>query len=64
MSEGEVGDYPALQEVFLDDSLEDFRGAGVVPDAFGINEGNRALSAYSEAIGFGPINEGLRADEV
>ena len=36
----------------------------MVPGAFGIDNGDRARDADPEAIGFGAVNERLRADEV
>jgi hypothetical protein len=50
--------------MLLDDAFEDFGGAGVVPGAFGVNDGDGAADADAEAIGLGAVDEGLGADEV
>lgn len=41
-------------KVFLDDPFEHRFGAGVVPDAIGIDDRNRPGGAYAQAIGLGP----------
>jgi hypothetical protein len=50
--------------MFLYDALQHFRGAGVIPNAFGIDDGDRALCADTKAIGFGAIDEWFWADKV
>ena len=62
--EGEVFDDFSTDEMLLDDSLDHFGGAGVVPNAFGINYGNGTLNADAETIGFGAIDHRLGTDEV
>jgi hypothetical protein len=61
--EGELGDGVAGEEVFLDDAFEDFGGAGVVPGAFGVDDGDGAVDADLEAIGLGAVDEGVGAGE-
>ena len=53
----------AADQVFLDDALEVFGSAGVIPDDIGINDGDGATDADPEAVGFGPVDEGLGAAE-
>lgn len=48
----------------LDDAFEGVGGAGVVPDTFGIDDGDGALDTDAEALDAGAIDEGLEADEV
>src|SRR5215469_10299665 len=64
LGEGEFGYYPALQQVFLDDSLQDLRSAGVVPDTFGIDDRDGALCADAQAVGFCAIDQRGWSDEV
>lgn len=40
-------------QVCLDYLLKNFRGTGVIPGAFGVNDGDRAACAESQAIGLG-----------
>ena len=56
-------DFPADQ-MFLNDALQHFRRAGVVPDAFGINDRNRPAHADAQAVGLGAINQRLRPGEI
>ena len=48
----------------MDDAFQHFRGAGVIPDAFGIDEGDRPAHANTQAIRFRAVNERLRSDQV
>ena len=64
VDEGELGDYAAIDEVFLDDLFEDFRSAGVVPDGFGVNDGDGAEGADAETVGLGTIDQGVGAGEL
>jgi len=48
----------------MDDAFEHFGGAIAVPDAFGINDCDRAVLANAEAVSFGPVDERLWADEI
>ncbi len=48
----------ASDEVLRDDSFEHFGSAGVIPDAFRVNDGNGATEADAEAVGFRPENGG------
>src|SRR5437588_3545013 len=62
--EGEALDNSAVNEVFLDDFLEDLWPAGVVPNTFGIYQGDGSMGADAQAIDFAAINQGLRPDEI
>ena len=53
----------AVDEVFLDDALEDFRRAGVVPGALGIDDRDGAACANAEAVGLGAVHFGLEANK-
>jgi len=64
LGEGEFGYYPALQQVFLDDSFKDFRRTGVVPNAFGVDDCDGALCAHAKAICFCAIDQRGRADKI
>ena len=46
-------------EVFLNNALQVLWHTISIPDPFWVNDGNGALNAYSEAIGFGATNERL-----
>lgn len=50
--------------MFLDDSFEDGRGAGPVPDALGVDDGDRALLTELEAVGLGAADGAVGADEI
>ena len=54
----------AVEEVALDDLLQHFGSAGVIPRAFGVNDGDRALDADAQAIDFAAIDQRVRADEL
>ena len=53
-----------VNQMFLYDSLNHFRRAGMIPDAFGINHGDRPLRADAQAIRFGAINQRLRLGKI
>ena len=46
----------AFDEMFLNDALEDFRRAGVVPSSLGIDDRYGAACANAEAVGLGPVD--------
>src|SRR5712692_5993466 len=50
----------AFDQVLLDDLLEDRRRAGMIPNRFGINDGDRAVRADAQAVHLAPVNEWLR----
>ena len=52
----EVGDGLSAEDVLLEDAFEVVRGAGMVPDALGVNDGDGALAADTEAVGFGALD--------
>ena len=56
-------DFPA-EQVFLNDALQHFRRAGVIPDAFGINDRDGPAYTDTQAVGLGAINQRLRAGEI
>lgn len=58
-----IVDDPATDEVFLDDTLEDIRCAGVVPGALRINYGDGATRADPKAIGLGAVHFRLCTNE-
>jgi len=53
LGEGVFFDGDSLEDVFLEDAFDDFGGAGVVPGAVGVDDGDGALGAGAEAVGFG-----------
>ena len=53
----------AVDEVFLNDALEDFRRAGVVPGALRINDCDGAARANPEAVGLGAVHFWLETNE-
>lgn len=61
--ECKFGDDLAVEQVFLDDALQNLRGARAVPDSFGIDESDGALEADTQTIGFGAIDQGHGAGE-
>jgi hypothetical protein len=63
VGEGILGNDASVEEVFLDDLFEDCGGAGVVPDGFGINDGDGAEGADAEAVGLGTIDQGVGTGE-
>ena len=50
--------------MLLNDAFQDGRRAGAVPDAIGIDDGDGALEADAEAVGFRAVNQRLGAGEV
>src|ERR1051326_4125891 len=54
----------APNQMFLNDSLQDFGCAGVIPNAFGIDDGDRTMQANAQAVSFGPIDQRFSSDEV
>src|SRR5205085_913377 len=64
-SEDELLDRMPFNEMFSDDALQHGRRYGVIPRAFRINNCDRSLGAYAQAVGFGAINHvfGFRETE-
>ena len=58
-----LDDFPADQ-VLLDDALQNFRRAGVIPDAFGINDRDGPAHTDAQAVGLGAIHQRLGAGEI
>ena len=50
----------AAEDVLLEDTFDDFLGGGVIPDAIGVDQGDGAMLADAEAVGFG-AEDALRA---
>ena len=50
----------AVDEMLLDNFLKHVWSAGVIPNGVGINDCDGAMTADPEAVGFRPINHGLR----
>lgn len=48
----------AADQMFIDDSIEHFRSARVIPDALRIDDGHRAGDADSKAVGLRAKDEG------
>lgn len=63
-SEAILLDGASLDQVFLDDPFEDFRGAMVVPSSLRIDNGNGALCADTQTIDFASINKRMRPDQL
>ena len=55
-SKEEIIDDLSSGEVFLDDALQVFGGAGVVPGPFGVDNGNRPPGADTQAVGLGAVD--------
>ncbi len=55
---------PAIDQVFLDDLLQHFRCAGMIPDSLGINDCNWPVDAHTQAIGLGPVNQWFGAAQL
>jgi hypothetical protein len=49
--------------MFLNNALEDFRGATVIPNTFRVNDRYRASHTNAQAVGFASEYERLRFDE-
>jgi len=62
--EEEVGDDAALEQVLLDDAFQDGGGAGVIPYTARIDDGYRAANADAQTVGFGAIDQGIRAGQI
>ena len=62
--DAEVSDGLAAEEVVLNDALEAFRSAGVIPDGIGIDDSDGAAGANAEAVGLCAMDESLRAAEL
>ena len=58
-SNDELFDWISFDEMFGDNSFEDFDSTGMVPDSIGIDDGDRASLANSEAVCFGSVNSSL-----
>ena len=58
-SDDELFDWISLDEVFGDDSFEDFDSTGMVPDSLGIDDGDRASLADSETVCLGSVDSPL-----
>src|SRR5688572_30674129 len=43
----------SFDQMLLDDFFEHFGSAGVIPDAFRVNDGDGAIHAYAQTVGFG-----------
>ena len=54
----------SADEMFLNDTLQNRRGAGMIPDTFGIYDGDGAARADAQATGLAAVNERLRANEL
>lgn len=52
----------ATDEVFLDDTLKHGRRTVAIPDAGGIDDGDRALLAYTQAVGFGAKHTAIASE--
>ena len=50
--------------MFLNDTFQHQRGAGVIPGAFRINQSDRPLYAYAQAIHFAAKNQRMRSNQV
>src|ERR1019366_7024708 len=64
MRKGKLPDNFPADQVLLDDAFQHFRRAGVIPDAFGINDCDWPAHADAQAVGLGAINQRLRAGEI
>jgi hypothetical protein len=64
LRERKFPDNPSADQMLLNNSLQDFRGARVVPDGFGIDDRDRAMRADSKAIRLGAINQRVRSNQV
>ena len=54
----------AIDQMLLDNFLKHVWSAGVIPDTFWINDGNRAIGADAQAIDFAPIDQRFRAGKI
>jgi len=62
--DAKIFDRGIVNEVFLNDALEVFGRAGMIPDGIRVNDGNGTTGADAKAVGFAAMNERLRAAEV
>ena len=58
-SNDELFDWISFNEMFGDNSFEDFDSTRMVPDSIGIDNGDRAFLTNSEAVCFGSVNSSL-----
>ncbi len=58
-----VGDRMPLHEVFLDDSLQNLRSAGMIPNTLGIDDRNRSPKANLETVRLGSVDQCLGSDQ-
>ena len=63
MGEAIFLDNLALDDVFPNNALEDFRRAGVVPGTLRIHHRDGAALTHAEAVHLGAINQRARPDE-
>ena len=50
---------PAVDQVFLNNAFQNIRCAVPIPDAFGVNQSNRALHANLQAVRFTAVYAAL-----
>ena len=55
--------YSPSDEMFLDDTFQNLRRTGVIPNPFGIDDSNGAVYTDPEAVGFGAENQRFRIGE-
>jgi hypothetical protein len=53
----------SVNQVFLDDSFQHGRTAGVVPNSFRVNDGDGTTAADPQAIGFRPVDKPIRSGQ-
>ena len=58
-----IVDNPAADKVFLNDALENFRRAGVVPSAIWVNDSDGSAHANPKAVGLGAVYFRFGANE-
>ena len=59
----EIRDRPAFDQVLLNDALQVFGSAGMIPDSIRVDHRHRAVCADAEAIGFAAVNQGFGTAE-
>ena len=59
----EIRDRPAFDQVLLNDALQVFGSAGMIPDSIGVDHRYRAVRADAEAIGLASVNQGFGTAE-
>lgn len=62
--ESELGDYFSLDKMFLDNALQYFGRAGVVPNTLGVNDRDGPSKTNAQAIGFGSVHQGFRSGKL